>query len=114
MSLLWYTALDENTKGYITPSNAASTLTGVRGKTSGLGDFSIKLFNTSGSISHESYLSTMAPGLHLLRETVIQSLRLAQSKPTAPPHVVLAGELLPTTGGVKVHNNSLLKEKRKH
>lgn len=102
VSLLWYTALDENTKGYITPSNIASSLTGVRGATSGLGDFTIKLFNISGTVSHESYLSTIAPGLHLLRETVIQSLRLAQSKPNAPKHVVLAGELLPVTGGAKV------------
>lgn len=102
---MWYTALDENTKGSITPSNIGSSLTGIRGETSGLGDFSIKLFNTSGSISHESYLSTVAPGLHLLRETVIQSLRLAQSRPNAPKHVVLAGELLPITGGVKVKKN---------
>lgn len=44
----------------------------------------------------------MAPGLHLLRETVIQSLRLAQRTPNSPKQVVLAGELLPSTGGVKV------------
>lgn len=48
VSLLWYTALDENTKGYITPSNIASSLTGIRGETSGLGEFTIKLFNSSG------------------------------------------------------------------
>lgn len=48
VSLLWYTALDENTKGYIMPSNIASPLTGIRGHTTGLGEFSIKLFNSSG------------------------------------------------------------------
>lgn len=118
-SILWYTALDENTKGFIKPSSAGSQLTGVRGHTSGLGDFKIKLSNYSGlyiinysnycnnyfilgDVEHESYLSTVAPGLHLLRETVISSLRLASDQMGGPKHVVLAGELLPQVASKKV------------
>lgn len=61
-------------------------------------------------MEHESYLSTVAAGLHLLRETVISSLRLASQRPGGPKHVVLAGELLPIVAGTKVmeylqHNN---------
>lgn len=48
VSLLWYTYLDRDTKGYINPSNSGSKLTGVRGETPGLGEFSIKLFNYEG------------------------------------------------------------------
>ncbi|XP_018320020.1 mannosyl-oligosaccharide glucosidase isoform X2 [Agrilus planipennis] len=105
VSLLWYTALDENTKGSITPSNSGSRLTGVKGETVSLGEFSIKMFNYTGAVEHESYLSTVAPGLHLLKETVISSLRLAQENPNSPKKVVLAGELLSSAGGVKPQPN---------
>lgn len=107
-SILWYTALDENTKGFIKPSSAGSQLTGVRGHTSGLGDFKIKLSNYSGDVEHESYLSTVAPGLHLLRETVISSLRLASDQMGGPKHVVLAGELLPQVASKKTEPNFLV------
>lgn len=105
VSLIWYTALDENSKGTIETSNTGSYLTGVRGETPGLGEFTIKLFNFTGKVSHESYLSTVAPGLHLFKETVISSLRLAQDKPNSSKRVVLAGELLPTAGGAKALPN---------
>lgn len=48
MSLLWYMALDENTRGYISPSNVGSTLTGIKGETSGLGQFTLKIQATTG------------------------------------------------------------------
>lgn len=99
VSLIWYTALDENGEGYIKPSNKDSPLTGVRGETSGLSAFSVKIFNNSGTVLHESYLSTIAPGLHLLKETIVSSLRLAQDTPTSPKSIVLGGELLPSSGG---------------
>ncbi|XP_017783438.1 PREDICTED: mannosyl-oligosaccharide glucosidase [Nicrophorus vespilloides] len=97
VSLLWYTAFDENIQGYIKTTNTGSELTGIRGDTPGLGKFNIKMFNHSGSIEHESYLSTVAPGLNLLKETVISSLRLAQDNPKSPRKVVLAGELMPAS-----------------
>lgn len=87
--MIWYVALDENTKGFIVPTNSATKLTGIKGETTNLDKFTIKLSNYSGIIEHESYLSTNVPGLQLLTETVISSLRLKQSK-----HIVLAGDLL--------------------
>lgn len=60
----------------------------------------------TGTVGHESYLSTVAPGLHLLKETVISSLRLASDRPGGRKHIVLAGELLPIVQGVKVCNVS--------
>ncbi|KAF5275980.1 hypothetical protein FQA39_LY00776 [Lamprigera yunnana] len=108
VSLLWYTALDENSKGSIKTSNTGTYLTGIRGETPGLGEFRIKMFNFSGIVSHESYLSTVAPGLHLLKETVVSSLRLEQVRPNSPKRVVLAGELLLTTGGIKALPNFIV------
>ncbi|XP_023311834.1 mannosyl-oligosaccharide glucosidase GCS1 isoform X2 [Anoplophora glabripennis] len=97
VSLIWYTALDEDTKGYIEPTNSATKLTGIRGQTSTLGEFTMKLTNHSGILEHESFLSTTAPGLHLLKETVISSLRLAQDSLNVARKIVLAGELRPMT-----------------
>lgn len=44
----------------------------------------------------------MTSGLHLLKETVVSSLRLAQDKPGGARRIVLAGELLPDAGPGKV------------
>lgn len=103
---MWYTALDEETKGFISLTNSATKLTGIKGESSGLGEFTIKFTNHSGEVLHESFLSTIAPGLHLLKETVVASLRLAQDKPAAPRRIVLAGELLPEAGTSKVRVTS--------
>lgn len=102
ISLIWYTALDDppSTQNFITTSDDSTPLTGVKGHTPGLGDFSIKLFNHSGAIQHESFVSTVAPGLHLLKETVLSSLRLLEDSPNGPKKIVLGGELLPITGQV--------------
>lgn len=56
-----------------------------------------------GTVEHESYLSTIAPGLHLLKETVLASLRLNKRSPETSSVVELAGELLPVSGGMKVN-----------
>ncbi|XP_050507631.1 uncharacterized protein LOC126885221 [Diabrotica virgifera virgifera] len=105
VSLLWYVALDEETKGSIQPTNLATKITGIRGRTTTLGDFRIKLVNTSGVLSHESFLSTTAPGLHLLKETVISSLRLAQDNPKSPRKIVLGGQLQAFNGDQKIDPN---------
>ncbi|CAH0553767.1 unnamed protein product [Brassicogethes aeneus] len=107
-ALLWYTALDEYTKGFIKPTNSATKITGVRGETSGLGQFVIKIFNNSGVIENESFLSTEAPGLHLLKETVITNLRLMSSKPDGPKKIVLAGETQPLGGLEKREPNFIV------
>lgn len=97
--------MDELSKGSIQPSNKDTKITGIRGETPGLGDFTIKIVVNSGTVEHESYLSTVAPGLHLLKETVVSALRLAQDRPNGPKKVVLAGELLPMQGSAKKKPN---------
>nr|CAH7721176.1 unnamed protein product [Callosobruchus chinensis] len=99
-SLIWYVALDEDTKGYIEASYSQTKIIGIKGYTSTLGDFKLKFVNSSGVLDHESFLSTTAPGLHLLKETVISSLRLA-----APQKIVLGGELPSFTGHEKLDPN---------
>lgn len=51
------------------------------------------MFNFTGVIKEESFLSTSTPGLHKITETVISSLRLAPKSPTRKS-IVLAGDLL--------------------
>uniref|UniRef100_A0A6P7FTC3 Mannosyl-oligosaccharide glucosidase n=1 Tax=Diabrotica virgifera virgifera TaxID=50390 RepID=A0A6P7FTC3_DIAVI len=58
-----------------------------------------------GVLSHESFLSTTAPGLHLLKETVISSLRLAQDNPKSPRKIVLGGQLQAFNGDQKIDPN---------
>lgn len=48
MSLIWYVALDEETKGFVEPTNAATIITGIKGFTTTLGKFTLKLANVSG------------------------------------------------------------------
>ncbi|XP_044757932.1 mannosyl-oligosaccharide glucosidase [Coccinella septempunctata] len=94
VSLIWYVALDETTKGHIWSSNSETTFTGIKGETEGLGEFSIKLSNHSGLVDSESFLITRTPGLHLLREVTISSLRLVQYRKDSKKRVMLAGNLL--------------------
>lgn len=94
VSLIWYVALDETTKGQIWSSNSETTFTGIKGETEGLGQFSIKLTNHSGLTDSESFLMTRTPGLHLLREVTISSLRLVQKGKDSKKRVMLAGNLL--------------------
>ncbi|KAG5893399.1 hypothetical protein JTB14_038061 [Gonioctena quinquepunctata] len=105
VSLIWYVALDEETKGFIEPTNSATKITGIRGRTSTLGEFTMKFTNTTGYLNHESFLSASAPGLHLLKETVISSLRLAQDNPKSPKKIVLAGQLPAFNGHEKIDPN---------
>ncbi|KAK9891824.1 hypothetical protein WA026_016621 [Henosepilachna vigintioctopunctata] len=95
VSLIWYVALDEDARdANIWLSNFETTFTGVKGETSGLGQFSIKLTNHSGVTDSESFLITKAPGLNLLREVIVSSLRLVSNKSESKKRVVLAGNLL--------------------
>lgn len=61
------------------------------------------IFFLVGILDRESFLVTAAPGLHLLKETIIQSLRLEQDKPKSPRRIVLAGELPAYLGTEKVN-----------
>lgn len=95
MSLIWYAALDEKTGGHIKPTYA--TMYGIEGETKGLGNFKINLHNTKGNIVRQSFLSTIAPSLQSLRETVLSNLRLASDKVTKEKFIILAGDTLDET-----------------
>lgn len=60
-----------------------------------------------GKVEHESFVSTRAAGLHLLKETVISSLRLAADKTKQAKKIVLGGEIRPA-GDEKVTATLLL------
>ncbi|KYM92130.1 Mannosyl-oligosaccharide glucosidase [Atta colombica] len=96
MSLLFYTAIEEGTKGWIKANlGDYNRLTGIEGNTQGLGSFIINVNLINGTIEEHSFLATVAPGLNVLKETVFQSLRIATQKGSMEKHVVLAGEQLP-------------------
>jgi len=109
ISFLLYSAIDEKTKGWIKPYRFESGLSvGVSGETEGLGAFTLKLYNQSGQVEHESYLSTTAQGLHVLKETVFASLReVIDRRKGNQKFFVLPGELLPSSGadGKRVEPN---------
>ncbi|XP_060524577.1 mannosyl-oligosaccharide glucosidase [Cylas formicarius] len=94
ISLIWYAALDTETGGFIAPTNSGTDITGIRGSTTNLGDFSIKLFRHQGEIQHESFVSVVTPGLHLLKETVTSSLRLSQESTDSQRKIILGGDLI--------------------
>ncbi|XP_018377685.1 PREDICTED: mannosyl-oligosaccharide glucosidase GCS1 [Trachymyrmex cornetzi] len=96
MSLLFYTAIEEDTRGWIKANlGDYNRLTGIEGNTFGLGSFIINVNLINGTIEEHSFLATVAPGLNMLKETVFQSLRIATQKGSMEKHVVLAGEQLP-------------------
>lgn len=100
ISFLLYSAIEEKTKGWIKPSRFGNRiLTGIIGETEGLGAFTVKLYNHTGEVEHESYLSTATHGLHVLKETVVASLRLVTDREKGnQKRIILPGELLPTSG----------------
>lgn len=100
VSFLLYSAIEEKTKGWIKPSRFGNQLlTGVTGETDGLGAFTVKFYNHSGQVEDVSYLSTITEGLHVLKETVITSLRvITDPQKGIQKRIILPGELLPSSG----------------
>lgn len=81
VSLLFYVATDG--QGQLSPSlTAKSRLEFVSGETDELGKFTVSFVDrdSGGSILHHSYLSTVAPGLESLKETVLQNLVVLHPK----------------------------------
>lgn len=100
VSLILYTAIDEKTDGWIKPHmHNGRFISGIKGETHGLGGFKLTLFNQTGDVLSDSYLSTAAPGLHLLKETVINALRIITEKNSKKKRLVLPGEMLRTSDG---------------
>lgn len=101
ISLVWYTTLDEKTGGFLTPINGKDSflLTGVRGETPGLGEFSLNLNAVKGAVLHESYLSTVSPGVQHLRQVLTSHLYLANDKVKRTKFIALPGEILRNNKG---------------
>ncbi|XP_063235667.1 mannosyl-oligosaccharide glucosidase isoform X2 [Bacillus rossius redtenbacheri] len=91
VSLVLYVALEEKTLGSIKPAQGA--IPGIVGSTEGLGAFTIKMLNHTGQVEQTSHLVTVAPGLHLLKEVVVSSLRLTTDRRTKQKHIVLPGDV---------------------
>ncbi|XP_046472489.1 mannosyl-oligosaccharide glucosidase [Neodiprion pinetum] len=96
ISLLFYTAIEDKTKGWIrSVVGGDEKLTGVEGNTEGLGSFKLDMTPITGTVIEHSFLVTVAPGLHLLKETVLNNLRLSPHKGSSKKYIVLGGEQMP-------------------
>lgn len=98
ISLIFYTAIEEGVKGSI-KANAGDDkrLTGMEGTTQGLGSFTINFNVIRGTAVEQSFLSAIAPGLNVLKETILQNLRIATQKGSSKKYIVLAGEQIPVS-----------------
>ena len=102
ISLLFYTAIEENTKGWIKVSLGDERhLTGVEGNTQGLGSFTINLNIVQGTVEEHSFLATVVPSLTVLKEIVLQNLRVASHKGSSKKHIILSGEQIPLSADGK-------------
>lgn len=98
ISLIWYVALDEHTKGHIKyVSDDKSPEPGVYGETQGLGEFQVRFHKVKGRILHKSYLSTVAPGLNKLKEAIFSHFRALPSK-RGNRFIGLPGEIVSHNG----------------
>ncbi|XP_017891521.1 mannosyl-oligosaccharide glucosidase GCS1 isoform X2 [Ceratina calcarata] len=99
ISLIFYTAIEEGVKGSVIKVNTGDEkrLTGIEGTTQGLGSFTINLVVTRGSVVEQSFLAAVAAGLNVLKETVLQNLRIATQKGSSKKYIVLAGEQIPSS-----------------
>lgn len=110
ISLLFYTAIEEGTVGWIKANLGDDNhLTGIEGITKGLGSFVINLNLIRGTMEEHSFLVTAVSDLNVLRENVLYNLRLATQKGYAMKHIVLAGEQLPVSNdGQKMDPNFIV------
>lgn len=72
VSLLFYTAIENQTVGNIKGEN----FNVHSGYTEGLGEFRVQFSNISSPIIHNSYISLKTPGLDVIKETILNSFRL--------------------------------------
>uniref|UniRef100_A0A8D8LV22 Mannosyl-oligosaccharide glucosidase n=1 Tax=Cacopsylla melanoneura TaxID=428564 RepID=A0A8D8LV22_9HEMI len=92
ISLMVYTAIEDQTNGYIEPK-VFNSLVGFSGETGELGNFTIRIANLSGVLEDHSYLTTVSRGLHTLRDTIDQSLRVVRDPNSNRRKIVLPGDL---------------------
>lgn len=105
-SLIWYTALDEKTGGLMN-TNTQTEFTGIRGQTPGLGEFTLNIHKSNGTILNQSYLSTVTPNLQVLRQVAMAHFRLVDDKKTRQRVIALPGDVLTSNTG-EIHNPNLI------
>ncbi|CAH1390080.1 unnamed protein product [Nezara viridula] len=86
VNLVFYTGIESGTRGRISPTRNTE-IPGVVGETQELGQFVVRYANTSGQLKGISYLSVEGKGLHLLKETIMSTLRVQKNR------LVLPGDL---------------------
>ncbi|XP_068154735.1 uncharacterized protein GCS1 [Drosophila tropicalis] len=98
ISLIWYVALDERTNGHIKyVSDEKNPEAGVYGETQGLGEFKVRFQAVKGRILHKSYLSTVAPSLARLKDTLVSHFRAFADK-RGQRFIGLPGEIVSQNG----------------
>uniref|UniRef100_A0A0C9R244 Mannosyl-oligosaccharide glucosidase n=1 Tax=Fopius arisanus TaxID=64838 RepID=A0A0C9R244_9HYME len=96
ISFIFYSALEDKSTGNIKASlGADNRLSGMEGYTDGLGAYRFSMNPTKGTVEEHSFLIAVMPGLDLVRETVLQNLRLASQKGSNLKRIVLGGDQLP-------------------
>lgn len=106
VSLIWYTALDEKSRGLMN-TNTQTKFTGIRGQTPGLGEFTLNIHKSNGTILHQSYLSTVTPNLQVLRQVAMAHFRLVDDKKTKQRMISLPGDVLTSNTG-EIHNPNFI------
>lgn len=86
INMVFYTGIESGTHGRISATRNTD-IPGVYGETQELGQFVVRYANTSGALRGVSYLSVEGKGLHLLKETILSTLRVQRNR------LVLPGDL---------------------
>lgn len=105
VSLIWYASLDEKTNGHISTHHVDKGFTGIMGSTQGLGEFTLNIHKSNGSVLHHSYLATVTPNLHVLRQVVMAHFRLVNEKKSKKRLFSLPGDVLQSSTGESHHPN---------
>lgn len=107
ISFVFYSALEDKTTGNIKASlGVDNRVSGMEGYTDGLGAYRFIINPIKGTIEEHSFLIAITPGLNLVKETVLQNLRLATQKGTNIKRIVLGGDQLPLDNeGKKIDPN---------
>jgi mannosyl-oligosaccharide glucosidase len=94
VSIIWYTALEEKTGGWIRTNIGENEIPVTLGEVKDIGKFSVTIHNIDGRILDASFLSTNAISLQVLRETIRNNFRLRIDKTTKAKWITLPGEML--------------------
>ncbi|KAL5275817.1 MOGS family protein [Megaselia abdita] len=97
-SVVWYVALNEKTNGHLKyVTEEMSSVPGIYGETSGLGEFQMKVHQVKGKVLHKSYVSTVTRSLKDLKEDLFSHFSVVRDK-TGKQFITLPGDV--TTGQI--------------